>query len=450
MSSRAQVLLAAALLAGGCKGNVNDLDPVVAVTDRVSVSPGGGELIMASYQPSVSADGRTVAFVSLDPNLAVGDANGALDVFVKDLLTGAVELISLNAAGTAPGNGASSRPSISASGQFVAFESVATDLIGSDTNGISDIFVRDRVAGTTVRVSVDSAGGEIVAFGSGFDLGSFGASISTDGSFVSFLCDSIGVTAETAPGNPFPNAYRVPNPPGAATVLVSITTAAVGAASGISAASISGNGQFVAFTAFDTDLVAPATSGFQHIFLRDVTGGTTELISQSTAGLEGNDNSDNPQITPDGARVVFQSNSTNLAPDTTGNIPDIFVRDRTGPGTTSLVSIGETGLQGTGGADFPSISPDGRFVVFRSGATNLVTGDNNGLSDVFWRDLLLGITRRVSVRTYGGEANGPSTSQARPVLSADGRYVVFDSEAYNLVGSDTNGVVDVFTRGPIQ
>lgn len=443
------MLLAAALLAGGCKGNVNDLDPVVAVTDRVSVTAAGAELIMASFRPSVSADGRTVAFVSMDPNLAAGDTNSASDVFVKDLLTGAVELISFNAAETAPGNGASSRPSISANGQFVAFESVATDLIGSDTNGISDIFVRDRLAGTTVRVSVDSTGGEIVAFGSGFDLGSFGASISADGSFVSFLCDSIGVTAETVPGG-IPNAFRAPNPPGAATLLVSITTAGVGAAFSVVAASISGDGQFVAFTAYDTDLVIPATSFIQHIFVRDVTGATTELISQSTAGVEGNDNSDNPQITPDGTRVVFQSGSTNLAPDTTGSISDIFVRDRTGPGTTSLVSIGANGLQGTGGADFPSISPDGRFVVFRSGATNLVAGDNNGLSDVFWRDLFLGVTRRVSVRTYGGEANGPSTSQGRPVLSADGRFVVFDSEAFNLVGSDTNGVVDVFVRGPIH
>lgn len=443
MSSRraAWVLAVLAVPWWGCKGNVNENNPTVAVTDRVSLSSSGMQGNLPSLFPSISADGRFVAFSSRATNFVAASTGGFEHVYVRDLLTGTTTLVSATPAG-APGNGNSSRPSISDNGQWIAFQSVADDLLGpgGDTNFTSDIFVRDLLAGTTIRVSVITTSGAESA-GS-----STGGVISGDGAFVAFESDATDLTADTyAPGS-F-NVFRHPRSATGTTDLISLTTAAV-AATFATTPSISRDGGVIAFVAFDTDLTTPGTGGFQHVFVTPV-GGTTELVSADSLGNEGLGSSDRPSISADGMLVAFESDAPNLAPDTNGAIVDIFVRSRTGGGTTALVSINDDGLQGTGNCRAAVISGDGRYVAYVSSSTNLVPGDGNNFNDLFWRDRLGGVTRRISVRTYGAEANGETGLLDRPSMTTDGRFVAYSSAAFNLVSNDGNGVDDVFIHGPI-
>jgi hypothetical protein len=169
---------------------------------------------------------------------------------------------------------------------------------------------------------------------------------------------------------------------------------------------------------------------------------TTIRISIASDGTEGNDLSGVPDITPDGRYVVFYSHANNLVPDDDNNFWDVFIHDRL-TGETSLVSLSSNGAQGNHGAGSPAVSDDGRFVAFDSLASNFVPGDTNEARDIFYRDLDTGQTSRISVATDGSEGNGGSFE---PAISGDGRYVVFQSSATNLVPADTNGVDDVFVH----
>jgi Tol biopolymer transport system component len=172
--------------------------------------------------------------------------------------------------------------------------------------------------------------------------------------------------------------------------------------------------------------------------------GITERVSVGPGGAQGNGESSQPALSADGRFVGFQSFATNLVPDDTNRSGDAFVRDRQ-TGVTTRVSVGPGGAQANFFSAAPALSADGRIVAFGSVASNLVPGDSNDIFDVFVRDLRTGVTRRVSVGPGGAQANGESF--AGPLsLSADGRFVAFDSRASNLVLRDTNGVQDVFVR----
>jgi Tol biopolymer transport system component len=163
-------------------------------TERVSVGPGGIEGNNASNAPSISGNGRYVAFESLSTNLVAGDGNGVIDIFVHDRNTATTTRVSVDSLGN-EGNGDSNFPSISSDGRYVAFESDADNLIGvgNDTNGSTDIFVHDLQTGETTRVSVDSTGTQ-------GDNHSYSPSISSDGKFVAFQSDAdnlIGVGNDT-------------------------------------------------------------------------------------------------------------------------------------------------------------------------------------------------------------------------------------------------------------
>ncbi len=169
---------------------------------------------------------------------------------------------------------------------------------------------------------------------------------------------------------------------------------------------------------------------------------STALVSLGSSGVQGNQYSEAPSLSRDGLRAAFQSEASNLVSGDTNNAADIFVRD-TLLGTTTRVSVSSSGEQSNGYSAAPVLSADGRWVVFLSGATNLVAGDTNGMIDVFLRDTVGGITRRVSVSSLGAQANGISYA---PTISADGRLVAFHSSATNLVVGDTNGLWDVFVH----
>src|SRR6185295_7492640 len=187
------------------------------------------------------------------------------------------------------------------------------------------------------------------------------------------------------------------------------------------------------------------TNGASDIFVRDLVGGTTERVSIPNGSGQADAASYAPSISADGRFVVFESEATNLVGGDTNNLRDIFVRDRQ-LGVTERVDVPTGGGEADATSYTPSISADGRFVSFGSLATDLVGGDTNGTGDVFLRDRQIGTTARVSVDSAGAQGNFVSDD---PVISADGRYVAFRSYATNLVPGDTNGFTDVFVRDRI-
>jgi Tol biopolymer transport system component len=209
---------------------------------------------------------------------------------------------------------------------------------------------------------------------------------------------------------------------------------------------LSADGRVVAFESEASNLVPGDTNGRQDVFVRDRQTGTTARVSRGRGGVQGNDDSFGAMLSADGRFVAFASDASNLVPGDTNGERDVFVRDRR-TGTTERVSLGPNGRQGNADSDNPSLSSDGQFVAFYSYASNLVPGDTNGERDVFVRDRRTGTTERVNLGPNGVQGNDFSGSYgAIPVLSANGRFVAFDSSANNLVQDDTNGQADVFVH----
>jgi Tol biopolymer transport system component len=368
--------------------NVRDVfvrDRNTNATERVSVSSTGeqanGPSQRTGMAPPISDDGHIVAFYSLASNLVPDDNNSASDVFVRDRVAPTTELVSVNEGGNS-GNGASRFPSMSADGRFVAFESDATDLVDGDTNGKTDIFVRDRQAGTT----------ELLCF----------PKVITDGTF--------GVR---------PNAAST-------------------------SAAISADGNFVAFVSAATNLVSAQTGGRKNVYVCDRTTNTIELISATAAGVPGNEDSMAPAISGDGNVVVFKSDADNLVPGDMNDHTDIFAVDRAA-GTIERISVDPSGGNANAGSFLPTVSRNGQFVVFGSDASNLVSGDVNQVADVFVRDRTHHVTLMVDLTSTGAQANGGvPDSGAIPAISANSQQIGFVSLASNLAGIDQNGQADVF------
>jgi Tol biopolymer transport system component len=306
-------------------------------TERVSVDSAGDQALGPSFAPSISGDGRYVAFESDYEGLVAGDTNTSRDIFLHDRQTlGSTTRVSIDSGGNEQ-SGNSFAPSISGDGRYVAFESNA-DLVGGDANAFTDIFIRDLSMGTTTLVSVDSV--------------------------------------EFQPEGP---SYRP---------------------------SISADGRYVAFES-EADLVPGDTSLFD-IFIRDLSMGTTTLVSvdSSAIPIQGNDNSYSPSISGDGRYVAFESLASNLVAGDTNSKLDIFVHDRQ-TGTTERVSVDSSAIpiQGNDDSSSPSISGDGRYVAFESLSSNLVTGDDNGTSDIF---------------TFERESLPPTVDSTSPTDNANG------------------------------
>jgi Tol biopolymer transport system component len=394
-------------------------------TTRVSVSSAGAQANADSDSCSMTPDGRFVVFLSSASNLVLGDTNGFADVFVHDGVTGTTERMSVSSTG-AQGNGHSGQAgfSISADGRFVAFDSTAANLVPGDTNACGDVFVHDRQLGTTERVSVSSSGSQ----------GNYGSStpvISADGRFVVFA--SIASTLVVGDINDDQDVFVRDRQLGT-TELVSVNTS-TWHFNGSGYCSMSPDGRYVVFNAW-------VSNPFAEVFLRDRQLGTTELVNVSTGGTPGNDGGLFCAVSADGRFVAFSSAATNLVPGDTNGNEDVFVRDRQ-LGTTERVSVDSNGMQANQLSYNPSISPDGRFVAFQSTANNLVPGDTGWFFDVFVHDRLSGATTRASVDSSGAPGN---LASVEPVMSADGRYVVFESQASNLVSGDTNVFRDIFVR----
>ena len=434
---RVRGLACAALAAAGLV-LLAGVGPVRAgVTKRVSVSSKGaqGDDDSGNSGVAISADGRFVAFDSYATTLVPGDSNGVPDIFVRDRVRGTTERVSLGPHGVQAEGGkgeGSYGPSISGNGRFVAFSSYATNLVAGDTNGFEDVFVRDRESGTTERVSVGPHG--VQANGS-----SDFPSISANGRFVAFESHA----ANLVPGDTN-GAFDVfvHDRLKGTTERVSVGPHGRQGDNASQGAAIAADGLFVVFQSYATNLVPGGDNGQIGVYVRDRARGVTELVSVGPRGARADDASFIGAISADGRFVAFGSFADNLVPDDTNGSFDTFVRDRLRD-TTERVSVASDGAQGNGGSGGPSISANGRFVAFQSSATDLVPGDTNGELDIFVRDRVKGTTERVSVGPGGAQGDLGSFEVS---ISGNGRLAAFSSEATNLVPGDTNRTEDVFVH----
>jgi Tol biopolymer transport system component len=394
---------------------------------RASVTSAGLEGHGNSFEAAVSGDGRVVAFASYASDLVPGDGNGAVDVFVHDLVSGQTTRVSV-ATGGGEAHGESRGPALSFDGRFVAFDSNAPDLVPGDDNGSRDIFVHDRTTQETTRVSVTSGGAQ--AFGDCFD-----PDLSDDGRYVAFY--SFADDLVPTDGEGFADVF-VRDRTAGTTVRVSQTPLGAGGNSNSHSARISGDGVTVVFASSADNLVAGARA--QDILAWSRLTGLLALVSVNNGGVAGDGSSYLPDVSADGRFVVFESESLNLVPDDRQGFRDVFLRDRA-ESTTIRLSDPPGPDEADGASRHARLSGDGRFVVFESAAINLVAGDSNNRWDVYLADLALGSLARLSVTRGGAQVNHDSLW---PALSAGGSRVAFESASPALVPSDGNGSDDVF------
>ena len=359
--------------------------------------------------PKISDGGYFVVFHSHIANLVPDDSNNfcdtdgngvadnsCADIFAYDRETKNIKLISVSTNGT-QGNQRSAFPSISSDARYIAFSSQANNLVpdgshiclyfGALLHQCTDTFVHDKATGITERVSVASDGRKANG-NSNFP------SISADGRYIAFSSD---------------------------------------------ASNLIPNGVHICRDSF-------SSRQCNHIFVHDRLTGTTELVSVASNGEKGNKGSYQPSISADGRHIVFLSSASNFISNDNNGQSDVFIR-HLDTEETEIVSIASYGTQGNLGAEFgiPAVSEDGRYVAFVSRSTNLVTNDTNDSRDVFVRDLQTRTTVRASVATDDSQANNWSGTYD-PSISSNGRYILFDSSATNLVPNDTNGQRDIFIR----
>ena len=400
-------------------------------TERVSVASDGGEANGLSNAASVSADGRFITFASDATNLVPDDNNNNRDIFVHDRLNGTTERVSLASDG-AEGNALSFRPAISGDGRYVAFRSDSNNLVTDDTNDASDIFVHDRLAGATQRVSIASGGAQ------GND-DSLTPSISADGRYVTFT--SLANNLVPGDANDDRDVFLHDRNTGETELISQATDGTQGnfASGGLGAgpARTSADGRYVVFGSFASTLVTDDMNLKDDSFLRDRQNGTTERVSVGQGGIEGDNHSFYPSVSDDGRYVAFTSAAQNLTTVDANSANDVFLRDLQA-GTTVRISDAPGGAQGNGSSDFATISAGGGVIAFESDADNLVAGDGNGATDIFVYRLASGESEGVSI-----SGDGASSAAA---ISGAGEVVAFQSDATNLVPDDGNGVTDVFVR----
>jgi Tol biopolymer transport system component len=402
----------------------------VALT-RVSTGAGGVEAASVDFV-GVSPDGRFVLFSSTSTDLVPGDTNGQRDVFLKNVQTG--ETIRIVGTGGVEFTGGQTWNSATLfnDGRRVVFQSQATNAVPGDVNGVADIFVKDLVTGVVAAVSAD-AGGTLGNSPSSLNFNAFGQ---TAGDLVVFSSTANNLVAGDSNGT---TDVFVKNVVSGAISRIS-TDAGGGQVNGASSdGRITADGAKVVFVSFASNLVPGDGNGFQDVFVKTLATGAVERVSTSSAGVEANAQSSFASFSPDGTKVLFVSNASNLVANDTNGAADVFIKDLA-TGEVQRVSTDAAGAQLSGASNNASFSADGAKVLFFTAAANAVPGDTNGFTDAFVKTLATGAIERVSVTPDGVQGNA-STSQG--LFLADGS-VVFMTNASNLVVGDTNGGADVF------
>lgn len=410
-------------------------------TDRISVNnigtPGNG----ASTAPSISGDGSLVAFVSQATNLVTGVSSAQSQIYVHNRQTNQVELVSRDSSvGLIPGNGASSQAVISTDGRFVAFVSQSTNLVpGAGAFG-QQVYLRDRQTGQTSLVSRATNG----VISNGTVNGA--PSISSDGQFIAFTSNATNLVSVVNNGQQI---YLRDSIAGT-TTLISKNNDPVPTPGNAASdqASVSSDGQFIAFASLATNLVV-VVGGNQQIFIHDRLAGpngATSLISQDSGGAAGNGKSSEPSVSGDGRFVAFTSVATNLVVGPTGQ--QIYLHDRnTGVnGSNSLISHDTSGVPtqgGNGASSVPSISLNGQVVTFVSLSSNLLTGISG--QQVYSQSLATGTNSLVSRDNSLALVAGSGVSSS-PSANSDGSFVAFWSQSNNLVSVPPVAPSDIYVR----
>jgi Tol biopolymer transport system component len=299
-------------------------------------------------------------------------------------------------------------------------------------NNTGDVFVRDRLKGVTERVSESWLGGSA-------DNRSDDPAISADGRLVVFTSHATNIVRRDTNG--FVDVFVHDRLVGQ-TTRVSTRRGRQADGHSYTRPAISGDGRFVAFTSFATNLAPHDTNGAADIFVYDRRDGAVERVSIASGGSQADNSSMEPSLNADGRFIAFTSFATQLVPGDTNNSDDVFVHDRQ-TRTTDRVSVSGANVEPDSGSAKPSINADGRLVAFQSFASNLTSNDTNGRTDVFVHDRLAGVTERASVSSTGGQGDG---SSEEPAISADGTVAAFHSFANTLVEGDTNESSDLFVH----
>jgi Tol biopolymer transport system component len=403
------------------------------ITTRLTVNSNGIESNSDAFTSAVgiSADGRYVVFTSDATNLVPDDTNNAFDVFVEDRWLKQITRVSVNNDGK-PGDLNSSQPAISADGRYIALSSYATNLVPNDTNNVADIFVYDQQTHQITCVSIDSQG-------SPSNGNSFNPTPSSNGHLIAFESEATNLVPDDTNNASDIFLYDIDTKQ---IQRVSVNSQGQPSNGNSFAPAISGDGRYIAFESL-ANLSADDTTPFSKIFVHDHLTQQTYLVSVATSGNV-NGHSFAPSISADGHYVAFESQATNLVPTDINAASDIFIRDLQ-TNQTTLVSLNLNKEQGNADSLFPTLSGDGRYVLFNSTTTNLVANDTNGVFDTFQVDRNTGQIFRVNVNSTGKESDyGPF---AMPVaLTQDGCVAAFTASATNLVTNDTNGNFDIFAH----
>lgn len=427
MRRGALILLAAGALA--VPGNAAPTDPndLLLVSANASGVGGNGE----SFGPGLSADGRMAAFSSTATNLHPADTDPEYDVYVKDLASGAVTLVSRAADGT-KGNGRSAGGAISADGIRVAFSTGATNLHPSGSPGA---YVKDLASGAVLPVSTTAAGVQSNA-------GAGSLSLSADGARVAFT-----TTATNLDPRDTVDDYDVYVKDLVTGQLTLVSLSATGEKKlglfGAPVATISADGRRVAFHSDAAGLTPNDPDETGDVFVRDLGTGQLTLVSTNDAGVKGNAQSNTPSLNADGTKVAFGSFATNLDPDMTiSGSGSVYLKDLAS-GDISLVSRTSTGAPIPGGGFGLSLSDDAARVAFASLSAYAHPADTDTVSDIYVKDIASGALFLASTTKAGVKGNGPSYPAS---LAPDGRTVGFRSDATNLHPADTDASADVFAK----
>ena len=387
-------------------------------TTRISSSSASVAGNEVSEAPWVTADGRYVGFSSSANNLVPNDTNFTEDVFLRDRVTGKTERISVATNG-AQAQYPSQRPRISADGRYVVFDSFAPNLVPGDTNGLTDVFLRDRQTHTTVRVSVSATGQQ--SNGS-----SYWASISPDGRYIAYTSDATNLVPDNTGG--YANVYLLDRQTGRLSLVSKTATGTAGNGNSQTPV-VSADGRYVAFESQADNLVPGDTNNAMDVFVKDMTTGAVQRVSVTSSGQQfdgGGSTGDGVDmgVSADGRYVSFVGQTANAN-------AQLYVRDRVN-NTTTLVSVGSDGNPGNYATYEGSISPNGRYVAFDTGSTNIVAGAPFYFN-TYVRDLVTGTTTLASV-TWTGAPITESTGE----LAMSNVGVCFQSYADNVV-QDTIG-----------
>lgn len=400
-------------------------------TNRVSLSSEAVEANSDSYHPAVSGNGNFVVFESDATNLVADDTNGETDIFVRDVVLGITTRVSVSSSGE-QSDGYSTNAAISGDGRYVVFESNATNLVADDTNATTDIFLHDRSTGTTERISYSSEFGQTV-------WDSHSPAISEDGRYITYYsyADNL-VAGDTNYSDDIFVYDRVQ----AITERVSVNNLGVEGNDGSYYPQISADGRYVSFASFADNLLPNDTNGSYDVFLYDTQTRTIEMVSVTSDGAQADSHSFFSSVSGDGRYVAFESSASNLAPNDRNRRSDIFLRDRLNQ-TTNRISLYSDGTSPMGASMSPMINSQGSHVVFSSVVDLLIDTDTNNREDVYLYDIGANSLELVSVDRDGNLADFGS---ANPSLSSDGLLVAFQSMATNLVADDINGFEDIFIR----